>query len=65
MTSGEVARPRRPKSALKARKVVFLELLKEQVNTAEDVLYTPKYLILLHQSNSQLSLVTRLQQSAL
>jgi len=47
MTSGEVARPTRPKSALKARKVVFLELLKEQVNTAEDVMYTPKYIILL------------------
>jgi len=35
MTWGEVARPTRPKSALKARKVDFLELLKEQVNTAE------------------------------
>jgi len=58
MTSGEVAS--------KARKVDFVkELLKEQVNTAEDVMYTPKYLTLLHQSNSQLSLVTRLQQSAL
>ena len=57
MTSGEVARPTRPKSALKARKVDFLELLKEQVNTAEDV---SKYLILLNQSNSQLSLVTAL-----
>jgi len=43
----------------------FYVYIKEQVNTAEDLMYTPKYLILLHQSNSQLSLVTRLQQSAL
>jgi len=46
MTSGEVARPTQAKSALKTRKVDFLELLKEQVNVAEVVLF----LIVIHKT---------------
>jgi len=62
MTSGEVARPTRPKRVLKARKVDFLELLKEQVNTAEDVTYrpTPKYIMLLHTASDHRSAVISL-----
>jgi len=55
MTSGDMARPTRPKSALKARKVDFLELLKKQVNNPNPIFPATLYNRTIHKNTDTLN----------